>query len=160
MSQDWPYPTADVPPGINEVAANARTTAAKPVTWVAHPIDLDIGEVADGYHLIARSISLSPKDLLFEFEFVPERAEGAKVWLNMSYSADTPTSQDYVGAGDDVQYARPPLKARYAWFDFFRPDYEWMGHHDRHGQPDNDYLRNRVARLTFDLKTGQAQIEK
>jgi hypothetical protein len=71
-----------------------------------------------------------------------------------------PTSQDYVGAGNEVRYARPPLRARHASFDFFRPDYEWMGHCDRHGQPDSDYLRNRIARLTFDLKTGQAQIEK
>jgi len=160
MPQDWPYAAAEVPPGINEVAANARTPAAKPETWVTHPIDLDIGEVADGYHLVARSISLSAKDLRFGFAFVPEWAEGVEVWLNMSYSADMPTSQDYVGAGNEVQYARPPLKARYAWFDFFRPDYEWMGHFDRHGHPDNDYLRNRIARLTFDLKTGQAQIEK
>ena len=59
-----------------------------------------------------------------------------------------------------MQYARPPLEARYAWFDFFRPDYEWYGHWDRSGKPDIDYLRNRIARLTFDLKTGEAQIEK
>ena len=95
-----------------------------------------------------------------EFAFAPERAEGAQVWLNMSYTADIPTSQDYIGGGDGVQYARPPLKARYAWFDFFRPDYEWYGHWDRSGQPDSDYLRNRIARLTFGLKTGEARIEK
>jgi hypothetical protein len=35
-----------------------------------------------------------------------------------------------------------------------------MGHFDRSGQPDSDYLRNRIARLTFDLKTGEAQVEK
>ena|SRR5690348_12533191 len=64
------------------------------------------------------------------------------------------------GAAGDVQYERPPLEARYAWFDFFRPDYEWMDHFDQRGQPDSDYLRNRIARLTFDLKTGEAQIEK
>jgi hypothetical protein len=62
------------------------------------------GEVADGYHLIVRSISLSAEHLLFEFAFVPERTEGAEVWLNMSYDADVPVSQDYIGAGDDVQY--------------------------------------------------------
>lgn len=50
--------------------------------------------------------------------------------------------------------------ARYAWVDFFRPDYDWMGHFDRHGQPDSDYLRNRIARLIFDLKTGEAVIDK
>ena len=37
-------------------------------------------------------------------------------------------------------------------------DYEWYVHFDRHGQPDDDYLRNRVARLTLDLKTGAAQV--
>jgi hypothetical protein len=55
-------------------------------------------------------------------------------------------------------YERPPRKARRAWFDFFPPDYEWMEHLDKHG-PDSDYLRNRIARLTVDLKTGEAQIE-
>ena len=160
MPRGWPYAPARLPPGINEVAASARTPAPTPETWVTHPLDLDIGEVADGYHLIARSISLSAKHLLFEFAFAPEPTKEAQVWLNMSYTADIPTSQDYIGAGDGVQYARPPLKARYAWFDFFRPDYEWYGHWDGSGQPDGDYLRNRIARLTFDLKTGEAHIEK
>jgi len=162
MPRGWPYATADLRPGFNEVAARARTPAPSPETWVTHPLDLDIGEVADGYHLMVRSISLSAKHLLFEFAFVPERTEGAEVWLNMSYDADIPTSQDYVGAGDNVQYARPSLKARYAWFDFFRSDYEWIVHVDwgGSGQPDSDYLRNRIARLTFDLKTGEAQVEK
>jgi hypothetical protein len=158
MPRGWPDATADRPPGINEVAASARIPA--PVPEVTHPLDLDIGEVTDGYHLIARSITLYQKDLLFEFAFAPEPAKGAQVWLNMSYTADIPTSQDCIGAGDCVQYPRPPLKARYAWFDFFRPDYEWYGHWDRSGQPDSDYLRNRIARLSFDLKTGEARIEK
>jgi hypothetical protein len=65
-----------------------------------------------------------------------------------------------IGAGNDVQYARPPLKARYAWFDFFRPEYDWIAHFYPSGQPDSDYLRNRIARLTFDLRTGEAQIAK
>jgi hypothetical protein len=161
MPQSWPYGTARLPPGINEVAASGRTPGpTPPLSCVTHTLGLDIGEVADGYHLIARSISLYAKDLLFEFAFAPEPTEDAQVWLNMSYTADIPTSQDYIGAGNDVQYARPPLKARYAWFDFFRPDYEWVGHFDGHGQPDSDYLRNRIARLTFDLRTGEAQIEK
>ena len=126
--------------------------------WVTHPLDLDIGEVADGYHLIARSISLSAEHLLLEFAFAPGPTGETEAWLNMSYGADVPVSQDYIGAGNDVQYARPPLKARYAWFDFFRPDYEWIVHFYPSGQPDSDYLRNRIARLTFDLRTGQAQI--
>ena len=106
MPAGWPYVTADPPPGINEVAAGAWTPSP-PTPEVTYPLDLDVGEVADGYHLIARTITLYPEDLLFEFAFVPERAEGAQVWLNMSYTADSPTSQDYIGAGDDVQYARP-----------------------------------------------------
>jgi hypothetical protein len=137
-----------------------RQARVKRETWVTHPIDLDIGEVADGYHLIAQSISLSMRHLLFEFAFVPELEEGTEAWLNMSYTADIPVSQDHMGARNDVQYARPPLKARSAWFDFFRTDYEWTEHLDRHGQADDDYLRNRIGRVTFDLKTGQAQIEK
>jgi hypothetical protein len=158
MPHGWPYVTVGLPPGINEAAASARTPA--PETWVERPLDLDIGEVADGYHLIVRSISLSAKHLRFEFAFIPERTQGAEVWLNMSYGADIPTSQDYVGIGDEVQYTRPPLGARYAWFDFFRPDYEWLCDFGRSGQPGSDYLRNRIARLTFDLRTGEAQIEK
>lgn len=146
------------PPGINETAAGARMAATTSENWTVHPLDLDIGEVAHGHHLIARSIALSPKHLHFEFAFAPERAKGTEVWLNVSYGADTPTSQDYIGAANGVQYARPPLRARYAWFDFFRPDYEWMGHFDRGGQPDSDYLRNRIARLTFDLTSGEAQL--
>ena len=57
-------------------------------------------------------------------------------------------------------FERPVPKARQAWFDFFQPYYDWYVHFDRHGQPDDDYLRNRVARLTLDLKTGAAQIER
>jgi hypothetical protein len=162
MPQGWPYAIAGLLPGINEVEAGARPPAPTPETWVTNPLDLDIGEVADGYHLIARSISLSAEQLLFEFAFVPERSEEAEVWLNMSYDADIPVSQDYMGTGNKVRYARPPLKARYAWFDFFRSDYEWIVHVDwgGSGQPDSDYLRNRIARLTFDLRTGEAQIGK
>ncbi len=57
-------------------------------------------------------------------------------------------------------YERPVPEARYAWFDFFRTDYEWAGRFDRRGQPDSDYLRNRIARLTFDLETGEPRIGK
>lgn len=57
-----------------------------------------------------------------------------------------------------MHYTRPPLEARHAWFDFFRPDDDWMEHLDQRG-PDSDYLRNRIARLTVDVTTGGAQIE-
>jgi hypothetical protein len=142
------------------VTGGPRIPAPAPETWVTHPLGLDVGEIADGYHLIARSICLSAKYLLFEFAFAPERAEGAQAWLNMCYSADVPVSNDYIGAGDDVQYERPPRKARHAYFDFFRTDYEWMIPYYDSGPAHSDYLRNRVSRLTFDLKTGQAQLEK
>lgn len=160
VPQGWPHDIAGPRPGINEVAAITRPPAPEPETWVKHPLDLDIGEVADGYHLIVRSISLTGANLLFESEFAPERAEGSGVWLNMSYGADIPASQDGIGAGGEFQYARPPLAARYAWFDFFRPDYDWESHFYGRWQPDDDYLRNRIARLTFGLKTGEAVIDK
>jgi hypothetical protein len=160
VPQGWPDATAGLLPGISEVTASARPPVPEPDSRVRHPLDLDIGEVADGYHLIARSISLSAEYLLLESAFAPERAGEAEAWLNMSYDADIPVSHDYTGIGNEVRYARPPLKARYAWFDFFRPDYEWHYHWDRDGQPDSDYLRNRIARLAFDLKTGEARIEK
>jgi hypothetical protein len=31
---------------------------------------------------------------------------------------------------------------------------------DHSGQPDSDYLRNRIVKLTLDLRTGEAQIER
>jgi hypothetical protein len=156
----WPNAPADLQPGISEGGESFRASVPEsPVTW---SLDLDIGEVALGYHLIARGVSLFAEDLLFEYAFAPELTEEAhrEVWLNMSYTADIPVSQDYIGVGDGVQYARPPLKARYAWFDFFRPDYEWLVHFYPSRQPDNDYLQNRIARLTLDLRTGEARIEK
>jgi hypothetical protein len=154
-------PPPGLPPGISEASVWTAPPASR--SWVTYSLGLDIGEVALGYHLIARSISLSAEDLLFEYAFLPELTDEAHegVWLNMFYGADIPPPNwNYVGAEGDVQYERPPLEARYAWFDFFRPDYEWMDHFDRRGQPDSDYLRNRIARLTFDLKTGEAQVEK
>jgi hypothetical protein len=161
----WPRPAAvrlppGTPRGISLAPASPRIPAPAPQTWVTHPLDLDVGEIADGYHLIARGVSLSAQYLLFEFAFTPEPDRGAQVWLNMCYGADVPVSQNYVGAGNDVQYERPSRKARYAWFDFFRTDYEWMIPYYDSGPPDSDYLRNRISRLTFDLKTGQAQLEQ
>jgi hypothetical protein len=147
-------------PGITEAAPGPPRPSPKPETWVTHSLDLDVGEVADGYRLIARNISLSAEHLLFEFAFAPERTRESGVWLNMCYTADVPVSQDYIGGGDGVQYARPPREARYAWFDFFRPDYDWWAEIYPTLQPNSDYLRNRIARLTFDLRTGQAQTEQ
>lgn len=156
-----PNASAGLRPGISEGGESFRATVPEPlVTW---SLDLDIGEFSQRYHLITRSVSLFAKDLLFEYAFSPELTEEARgeVWLNMCYDADiSPSNWNYVGAEGGVQYERPPLEARYAWFDFFRPDYEWSGHFDHRRQPDSDYLRNRIARLTVDLRTGEAQIEK
>jgi hypothetical protein len=147
-----------VPMGISLSTPSPRVLPPEPE--VRYPLDLDIGEVALGYHLIARSVSLTDENLFFEFAFAPERTEEAEVWLNMFYDADiSPPDWNYVGAGDEVQYARPPLKARHACFDFFPPDFGWEEHLSASG-PDSDYLRNRIARLVVDLKTGQALIEK
>lgn len=85
VPQGWPYATAGLLPGISEVAAIARPPAPAPEAWVTHPLDLDIGEVADGYHLIARSIALSAEHLLLEFAFAPGPTGETEAWLNMSY---------------------------------------------------------------------------
>ncbi len=126
-----------------------------------YSLDLDIGEIADGHHLIVRSISLTEHHLLFDFAYFPEVPEEAvlELWPNMCYGADVEPRGWNQGYSDAEWYERPVPGARYAYFDFFRPGYEWMRHFDRHGQPDSDYLRNRIARLTFDLRTGQARID-
>ncbi len=127
-----------------------------------YSLDLDIGEVVDGYHLIVRSISLTKQYLLFDFGFVPEVPEDRRgeLWPNMSHDADVAPRGWNQACGDAEWYERPVPEARYALFDFFPPYYQWNRHFDRHGQPDSDYLRNRIARLIFDLKTGEAVIDK
>jgi len=45
----------------------------------------------------------------------------------MNYDADVAPpgwNQDW---SDAEVYERPVPEARYVWFDFFPPDYEWMG---------------------------------
>ncbi len=154
LTRGWALPT-----GITALGGASVRLAAPQPPEVRYPLDLDIGEVALGYHLIARSVSLTDEDLYFEYVFTPERTEEAEVWLNMFYDADiSPPHWNWDAAGDEVRYAHPPLEPRRAWFDFFPPDYEWMEHLDKRG-PDSDYLRNRIARLTVDLKTGEARIE-
>jgi hypothetical protein len=51
---------------------------------MTYSLDLDIGEVADGYRMVVRGVSLRGENLLFECEFVPEPAEGAEVWPTSS----------------------------------------------------------------------------
>ena len=124
----------------------------------SYPLDLDIGELADGHHLIVRSISLTGNSLIVDWVLVPEPAEDADLWPEIRYEADV-SPPGWGGWRADVdQFARPVPKARKVWFDFFRPYYEWCAHLDDRSQPDDDYLRNRVARLSLHLETGGARI--
>ena len=90
-----------------------------------YPLDLDIGDVADGYHLIVRSISLTGANLVVDWAFVPELAEETHLWPNMSYDADVSPRGWNQGVSDFGGFERPVPEARYAWLDFFRPDYGW-----------------------------------
>jgi hypothetical protein len=127
-----------------------------------YSLGLDIGEVADGHHLVVRSISLTGENLLFEFAYVPDVPDERRgeLWPNMSYDADVSPRGWNQASGCAEWYERPVPEARYALFDFFPPYYQWDRHLDRHGQPDDDYLRNRIARLIFDVKTGEAVLDK
>ena len=123
-----------------------------------YPLDLDIGELADGHHLVVRSVSLRSDLLIVDWAFVPEPAEDADLWPEIRYDADV-SPPGWNGWRNDFDvFERPVPKARKVWFDFFRPYYEPYLHLDDRGQPDSDYLRNRVARLNLDLETGAAQI--
>jgi hypothetical protein len=122
-----------------------------------YPLDLDIGELADGHHLIVRSISVSAS-LNVDWVLVPAPAEGADLWPEIRYDADVSPPGWNQWRADFDQFERPVPKARKVWFDFFRPYYEWYAHLDDRGQPDDDYLRNRVARLNLHLETGTARI--
>lgn len=168
LARGLPDAGASLPQGISEVPLGAGWGEAiiaaedrKRVNPVTYPIDLDVGDVADGYHLIVRSISLTDNALLFDFAFLPEVPEERRgeLWPNMNYGADVEPPGWNQACSEGEEYERPVPQAKQAWFDFFRPDFVWMGHFDRRGKPDSDYMLNRIARLTFDLKTGQAQIE-
>jgi hypothetical protein len=160
-SGGWAMPFSDLPPEMRRRAEIRRAEALKPPEAV-YPVDLDIGEVADGHHLIVRSIALKGESLLFEHAFVPEVPEEAilDLWPNMNYDADVSPPGWNQACSDAEVYERPVPEARYVWFDFFPPEYDWMGHFDRRGRPDSDYTRNRIARLVLDLETGEARIEK
>jgi hypothetical protein len=162
MPPTWPFGDANPPPGVNEVGPRDWMAELKPPEPVTYPLDLDLGEMADGYHLIVTSIALTDEALLFDFKFEPEvpDEERAKLYPNMNYGADVSPPGWNQWASDADVYQRPVPEASYAWFDFFRPYYDWLVHLGPHGQPDDDYVRNRVLRLTFDMKTGEAQIEK
>jgi hypothetical protein len=123
-----------------------------------YPLDLDIGELADGHHLVVRSVSLTGNSLIVDWVLIPEPAEDADLWPEIRYEADVSPPTWGQWQADFDQFERPVPKARKVWFDFFRPYYEWHAHLDDRGQPDDDYLRNRVARLNLHLETGAARI--
>jgi hypothetical protein len=58
----WPPPGTRL--GINEGPPVAWTADAQRPDPIVYWLDLDIGEVADGHHLIASSISLMDEALL------------------------------------------------------------------------------------------------
>jgi len=104
MPPGWPD-AAGLQPGINEVEAGVRLAAPKRSNPVTYSLDLDIGEVALGHHLIARGISLTDDNLILEWAFVPEVAEEAQqeVWPNMNYGADvSPSGWNQVVSDWDV----------------------------------------------------------
>jgi hypothetical protein len=82
----------------------------------------------------------SGANLLVDWAFVPEVPEERRgeLWPNMSYDADVSPRGWNQGVSDFGGFERPVPEARRAWLDFFRPDYDWKGHFDRHGQPDSD----------------------
>jgi hypothetical protein len=96
------------------------------------------------------SIALAGHSLHFDFEFAPEDASG-ELWPSTDYGADVSPPGWNNASSEGDEYERPVPQASYAWFDFFRCDYEPIVHSDTENQ------QNRIAGLTFDLKTGQAQ---
>ncbi len=72
----------------------------------------------------------------------------------MDYGADVSPPGWNTACSEAEVYERPVPRATCAWFDFFRCDYEPIVHSA------SENRQHRVARLTFDLTTGQAQIQK
>jgi hypothetical protein len=167
--------TEDDPDAIMLSVKSVLTSDPELPGSVRYSFDIDVGEFDLGHRLIARSITLWNDRLFFQYAFVPgitpEEWEDRSVFLNAHYDADvSPPDWNSVGTfgpfeggpsteGDD-QYARPPREARYVWFDFFLIDFDYMVHHGPDGRGDEDYVRNRVRRLTLDLATGDARTEK
>jgi hypothetical protein len=140
-------------PGISESPPGARFPVPELPAPVTYPLGLDIGEVADGRHLIVRSIGLTGQSLLFDFGFAPEDASEG-LWPSMEYGADVSPPGWNNACTEAEEYERPVPQATCAWFDFYRCDYEPIVH------TDSENRQNRISRLTFDLKTGQAQVQQ
>ncbi len=79
-----------------------------PEPEVTHSLDLDIGEVANGHHLIVRSISLTDRNLLCEYAFVPELTEEDNdPFVNMSYDTDVSPPGWNNACSEGEVYERP-----------------------------------------------------
>jgi hypothetical protein len=141
---------------------------------IRYPVGLDVGDVVPGHRFIVRGICLFHHQLTLHYAWVPgltvDYADGS-IFPNFSYIADVPpTSQDHMGSyapseggpytEGKIQYTQPPTAARYVFFDFFSPEFDYDVHFDRRGRPDREYLENRVSRLTVELATGHAVIEE
>jgi len=98
-------PLADLPPEMRHRAEIARAEALKPPE-VTYSLDLDIGEVADGHHLIVRSIALKGNSLLFEHAFVPEVPDPEKLELTIARIANV-VGENNVGSPQLVDSHRP-----------------------------------------------------
>ena len=77
----------DQAPGITEAPAGIRVAVPERPSPVTYPLGLDIGEVADGQHLVVRSIALAGQGLLLDFAFAPE-AGSKGLWPSLCYGAD------------------------------------------------------------------------
>ena len=125
-----------------------------------------------GHRFVVRGIRLFGDQLTIHYAWVPgltvDYSEG-DIYPNIRYDADVqPDNSTDMGSyapceggpytDGKIQYAQPPAEARYAFFDFFRPDYDCDGENFR-GTADEEYLANRVSRLTVELRTGRAVLE-
>ena len=148
MHPGWSAGTAGLSRGISYGPAGPQISEPEPGSSVSYSLELDVGEVVLGHRLIVLVISLTAERLFFEYAFVPEvtEAERHDVFLNMF---TTPISRLPIGTtkiagpldgGASAEGARA-LHAASA------------------RGSDSDYLRNRIARLTVDVTTGEAQIE-
>jgi hypothetical protein len=94
--------------GFGSAATTLIACRSGPRTY---PLDLDIGEVADGYHLVVRSSCLTGAVLIVDWAFVPELAEEARLWPNMSYDADVSPRGWNSGVSDFGGFERPVPEA-------------------------------------------------
>jgi hypothetical protein len=162
------------PARVVSISAGAAGSSGPAGDCPQHHLGLDLGEVAPGHRLVADGWCLHGDYLTLFYFFTgapPAPHESADLFLNAWYDADvSPPDANYHGAdglspdsgllGGSIEYSRPPAEATVAWLDIFDVDFDVDIHVSRHWVPDEDYLRSRISRLTFDLagRTGSAEI--